>query len=251
MKDMTDEITDLVMEFGGGMSGEHGDGLARSHLNEKLFGPQLYNAFRQVKLAFDPDYRMNPGKIVDAPPMTENLRYGTKYRTITVHTHYDFSREGGFATAVELCNGAGVCRKKNEGTMCPSYMVTLEDKHSTRGRANLMREILSGKVPPEEFTGKELYETLDLCLECKGCKAECPSNVDMAKLKYEFLAHYYRANGLPFRNRLFGRISRVNALGSRVPALVNWLSSLAPSRWALERIAGIDRRRPLPSLAAQ
>jgi hypothetical protein len=153
MKDMTDDITDLVMEFGGGMSGEHGDGLARSHLNEKLFGPQIYRAFQNVKLAFDPDNRMNPGKIVNAPPMTENLRYGTEYRTIPINTHYDFSREGGFATAVELCNGAGVCRKKNEGTMCPSYMVTLEDQHSTRGRANLMREILSGKLPAEEFTG--------------------------------------------------------------------------------------------------
>ena len=156
MKDMSDEISDLVIDFGGGMSGEHGDGLARSHLNEKLFGSQLYNAFRRVKAAFDPDHRMNPGKIVDAPPMTENLRYGTKYRTVALDTHYDFLREGGFATAVELCNGTGVCRKKNEGTMCPSYMVTLEDKHSTRGRANLMREILSGKLPAEEFTGKDL-----------------------------------------------------------------------------------------------
>ena len=135
--------------------------------------------------------------------------------------------------------------------MCPSYMATKDEEHSTRGRANALRAVLSGRLPPQEFTGRRLYEVMDLCLECKGCKAECPSNVDMAKLKYEFLHHYYRANGLPLRNRLFGRISRVNALGSRVPALVNWLSSLAPSRWALERIAGIDRRRPLPSLAAQ
>ena len=147
MKEMTDEIADLVIEFGGGMSGEHGDGLARSHLNEKLFGPQIYKAFRDVKAAFDPEHRMNPGKIVDAPPMTENLRYGTEYHTVHVqHALRLFSREGGFATAIELCNGAGVCRKKNEGTMCPSYMVTMEDKHSTRGRANLMREILSGKL---------------------------------------------------------------------------------------------------------
>src|SRR5436190_452689 len=186
MQDMTNEIADLVIEFGGGMSGEHGDGLARSYLNEKLFGPQLYNAFRQVKAAFDPDGRMNPGKIVNAPPMTENLRYGAKYRTVEIKTHYDFSREGGFATAVELCNGAAVCRKKNEGTMCPSYMVTLEDKHSTRGRANLMREILSGKLPASEFTGPELHDALDLCLECKGCKAECPSIVDLAILNYAF-----------------------------------------------------------------
>src|SRR5919109_46693 len=190
-------------------------------------------------------------KFMAAPPMTENLRYGTEYRTITINTHYDFSREGGFATAVELCNGAGVCRKKNEGTMCPSYMVTLEDKHSTRGRANLMREILSGKLPLDEFTGKDLYETLDLCLECKGCKAECPSNVDMAKLKYEFLYHYYKANGLPLRNRMFGRVARLSALGARTPRLANAINALPPVRWLLEKTVGIDRRRPLPALATE
>ena len=251
MKDMTDEIADLVIDFGGGMSGEHGDGLARSHLNEKLFGSQLYNAFRQVKAAFDPDHRMNPGKIVDAPPMTENLRYGTKYRTIAIDTHYDFSREGGFATAVELCNGAGVCRKKNEGTMCPSYMVTLEDKHSTRGRANLMREILSGKLPAEEFTGKDLYETLDLCLECKGCKAECPSNVDMAKLKYEFLAHYNEAKGTPLRARMFANIHAMSKAASIWPSMANWTLTNSAIRRALDRFVGIDARRKLPLFAAE
>jgi Fe-S oxidoreductase len=166
-------------------------------------------------------------------------------------TLLDFSEQGGFAASIEMCNGVGACRKTLEGTMCPSYMATKDEEHSTRGRANALRAVLSGRLPAKEFTGQRLYEVMDLCLECKGCKAECPSNVDMAKLKYEFLHHYYRANGLPLRNRLFGRISRMNALGSRVPALVNWLSGLAPSRWALEKIAGIDRRRPLPSLAAQ
>lgn len=249
MKEMTDEIADLVIEFGGGMSGEHGDGLARSHLNEKLFGTQLYNAFREVKAAFDPDNRMNPGKIVNAPPMTENLRYGTKYRTVTINTHYDFSREGGFATAVELCNGAGVCRKKNEGTMCPSYMVTLEDKHSTRGRANLMREILSGKLPAAEFTGKDLHDALDLCLECKGCKAECPSNVDLAKLKYEFLAHYNEANGTPLRSRMFAHIHKLSRMASVWPSMANWTMTNSFLRGVLERFAGIDSRRKLPVFA--
>src|SRR5206468_635191 len=251
MKDMTDEITDLVIEFGGGMSGEHGDGLARSHLNEKLFGPQIYKAFQDVKAAFDPENRMNPGKIVNAPPMTENLRYGTAYRTIPINTHYDFSREGGFATAVELCNGAGVCRKKNEGTMCPSYMVTLDDKHSTRGRANLMREILSGKLDAEEFTGEDLYETLDLCLECKGCKAECPSNVDMAKLKYEFLAHYNEANGTPLRSRMFAKIHSASKVAALWPSLANWTLTNAVFRRALDRFVGIDSRRKLPLFASQ
>jgi FAD/FMN-containing dehydrogenase/Fe-S oxidoreductase len=249
MKDMTDEITDLVIEFGGGMSGEHGDGLARSHLNKKLFGPQLYKAFCDVKAAFDPENRMNPGKIVQAPPMDRNLRYGTEYHTITINTHYDFSREGGFATAVELCNGAGVCRKKNEGTMCPSYMVTLEDKHSTRGRANLMREILSGKLDADEFTGKDLYDALDLCLECKGCKAECPSNVDMAKLKYEFLAHYNEANGTPLRARMFAYIHTASKVASLFPSIANWTLANAAVRRVLDRFVGIDMRRKLPTFA--
>jgi len=251
MKEMTDEIADLVIEFGGGMSGEHGDGLARSHLNERLFGPQLYKAFRDVKGAFDPERRMNPGKIVDAPSMTENLRYGADYRTLTVTTHYDFSREGGFATAVELCNGAGVCRKQNDGTMCPSYMATLEDKHSTRGRANLMREILAGKLPAFELTGNKLHDALDLCLECKGCKAECPSNVDMAKLKYEFLAQYNEANGPSLRSQMFANIHTLSRIAALWPAFANWTLTQPAFRRALDRLVGIDTRRKLPQFADQ
>ncbi|MBI1893585.1 MAG: FAD-binding protein, partial [Candidatus Rokubacteria bacterium] len=247
---IANEITDLVLAFGGALSGEHGDGLARSHFNAKLYGSQLYDAFRQVKRAFDPHNLLNPGKIVDAPPMTENLRYGSLYKTWEPKTTLDFSGQGGFAAAVEMCNGVGVCRKKLEGTMCPSYMATLDEEHSTRGRANALRTVLSGQVPRSEFTGRRLYEILDLCLECKACKAECPSNVDMAKLKYEFLAHYYRANGLPLRNRLFGRIADLSRWGSRVAPLVNWLNGLEVSRWLLERFVGIDRRRPLPRLAS-
>ena len=201
MTSIAKEISDLVLEFGGAMSGEHGDGLARSHLNRKLFGPQLYRAFQDVKQAFDPLNIMNPGKIVDAPPMTENLRYGTEYRTIELKTHFSFEKEGGFASAVERCIGVGECRKKLDGTMCPSYMVTLEEEHSTRGRANALREALSGRLPKEELTSPRMYEVLDLCLECKGCKGECPINVDMAKLKYEFLAHYHEAHGTPLRAR--------------------------------------------------
>jgi Fe-S oxidoreductase len=145
----------------------------------------------------------------------------------------------------------GVCRKKLEGTMCPSYMATRDEEHSTRGRANALRAVLSGRLPASEFTGRRLYEVMDLCLECKGCKAECPANVDMAKLKYEFLYHYYRANGLPLRNRLFGRIARWSALGSRAPRLANAVNALPPVRWLLEAVAGIDRRRPLPALATE
>ena len=251
VKAIADEITDLVLEFGGTISSEHGDGRARSPFLERMYGPTLMQAFRRLKKAFDPDNRMNPGNIVDSPGILENLRYGVSYRTWEPKTLLDFSAQGGFAASVEMCNGVGVCRKKLEGTMCPSYMATKDEEHSTRGRANALRAVLSGRLPAAEFTGKRLYEVMDLCLECKGCKAECPSNVDMAKLKYEFLYHYYKANGLPLRNRIFGRIARLSALGARTPRLANALNALPPVRWLLEKTAGIDRRRPLPALATE
>ena len=248
---IADEIAELVLEFHGALSGEHGDGLARSHFNERLYGPVLYNAFRQIKRSFDPNNLMNPGKIVDAPAMTESLRISPAYKTWAPETLLDFSGQGGFAAAVEMCSGMGECRKKLDGTMCPSYMATLDEEHSTRGRANALRAVLSGKVPNRDFSGKRLYEVLDLCLECKACKAECPSNVDMAKLKYEFLSHYYRANGLPLRNRLFGRIEKWNRWGSRLAPFSNWLANSRPNRWLLELLAGVDRRRPLPRFARE
>src|SRR5262250_891681 len=249
MVSIADEISNLVLEFNGAMSGEHGDGLARSHFNKKLFGPVLYEAFRQVKTAFDPKNLMNPGKIVDSPAMTESLRISPAYKNWQPQTTLDFSGQGGFVRAVEMCSGMGECRKKLDGTMCPSYMGTLDEEHSTRGRANALRSVLSGKVPKEEFTGKRLHEVMDLCLEFKACKAECPSNVDMAKLKYEFLDHYHRANGLPLRNRLFGGIERLNRIGSQFAPLSNWIVGSGLNRWFMEKVAGIDRRRPLPQFA--
>jgi FAD/FMN-containing dehydrogenase/Fe-S oxidoreductase len=251
MTSITREISDLVLEFDGAMSGEHGDGLARSHLNEKLFGPQLYRAFQDIKRAFDPLNIMNPGKIVNAPPMTENLRYGTEYQTVELQTHFSFAEEGGFARAVERCIGVGECRKKLDGTMCPSYMVTMEEEHSTRGRANALREALSGRLPKEELTSPRMYEVLDLCLECKGCKGECPINVDMAKIKYEFLAHYYEAHGTPLRARLFANIERLNQVGSALAPLSTSVANLGISRWLMEKIVGVDRRRSLPPFARQ
>jgi len=242
-------ISDLVLEFNGSMSGEHGDGLARSHFNQKLFGPALYDGFRQIKRAFDPNNLMNPGKIVDAPAMTESLKISPQYKTWEPQTTLNFTEQGGFARAVEMCSGMGECRKKLDGTMCPSYMGTLDEEHSTRGRANALRTVLSGLVPKSEFTGKRLHDVMDLCLECKACKAECPSNVDMAKLKYEFLDHYHRANGLPLRNRIFGGIANLNRLGSALAPVSNWLANSSPNRWLMEWFAGIDRRRPLPRFA--
>jgi Fe-S oxidoreductase len=244
------EISDLVLEYGGCMSGEHGDGLARSWLNEKHFGPTLYKAFKDVKRAFDPYNRMNPGKVVDGPSPTENLRHGPSYRTIGLQTNLDWSRDGGFATSIEMCNGNGECRKLTGATMCPSYMATRDEQHSTRGRANALRAVISGHVPPAEWTGKALYDVLDLCLECKACKTECPSNVDMAKLKYEFLSHYYAAHGTPLRARLFGNIATFSRLGQKLAPLANWLGESPFGKWVMTQI-GIAPERTLPAFARQ
>jgi FAD/FMN-containing dehydrogenase/Fe-S oxidoreductase len=248
---MAGDIFDLVLEYGGAISSEHGDGRARSPFLERVYGPSIMRAFRELKAAFDPRNLMNPGNIVAPAGVTDHLRYGPAYKTWEPRTLLDFSAQGGFAAAVEMCNGVGVCRKKLEGTMCPSYMATRDEEHSTRGRANALRAVLSGKVPADDFAGKRLYEVMDLCLECKGCKAECPSNVDMAKLKYEFLNHYHAVNGLPLRNRLFGRIARLSAWGSRLAPLSNWIAASALNRLLMERLLGIDHRRPLPAFAGE
>ncbi|MSQ22216.1 MAG: FAD-binding oxidoreductase [Dehalococcoidia bacterium] len=245
------DISDLVLEFGGSLSGEHGDGIVRGVWTEKMFGTALYNAFRELKRTFDPLGIMNPGKIVDCPPLTENLRLGPGYRATEPFTILDFSGDGGFARSVELCNGVGACRKTLGGTMCPSYMVTHEEEHSTRGRANALRSVLSGALPASEFTSKRLYDVMDLCLECKGCKGECPSNVDMAKMKYEFLSSYYKRHGMPLRSRMFAGIATLNRWGSRMGPLANAAVANPASRWLLDRFVGIDRRRRLPTLARQ
>ena len=243
---------ELLGRYGGAWSSEHGDGRARSWLNEQFFGRELYQLYRQVKGLFDPAGILNPGQVVDAPPMTRDLRYGADYRVLQQREHLDFSTDQGFDRAVEMCNGAGICRKKTEGTMCPSFMVTREEEHSTRGRANLLRAAMSGQLPAEELTGERLYAAMDLCIECKACKAECPSSVDMAKIKFEYLARYYAANPVPRRARFFADIARASRASSgwRAP-LVNALLGAAPVRWLLERALGISRQRTLPRFAAR
>ena len=248
MVSIGDEISDLVREFGGSMSGEHGDGIVRGVWTEKMFGSQIYQLFREVKRTFDPQGIMNPGKIIDCPPMTENLRYGADYQTKSIPTSLDFSLDNGYAGAVEMCNGMGACRKL-DGTMCPSYMATREEEHSTRGRANLLRAALSGLLPEGAMTSKRLHDALDLCLECKGCKAECDSGVDMAKLKSEFLAQYHQANGLPFRNRAFAHINRINRLGSTFAPMSNWAARSPVGKLFSRTILGVDQRRSLPPFA--
>ena len=251
MVSIAEQISDLVLEHGGSMSGEHGDGLVRSVWIEKMFGTRLYQAFRDVKRAFDPKGIMNPGKIVDSPPMTENLRIGPSYRTLDVETGFAYTDQGGFAGAIEMCNGQGACRKVLGGTMCPSYMVTRDEEHSTRGRANALRAAMSGLLPADSLTGQRLYEVMDLCLECKGCKAECPSNVDMAKLKYEFLDKYHKANGYPLRSHLFGNIAALSRWGSFFAPFSNWTLKSGVFRDLLEQHVGIDGRRVLPQFASQ
>ena len=250
MASIANAVSDLVLEFGGSMSGEHGDGRARSVWNEKMFGSQIYDAFRQVKRAFDPAGTMNPGNIVDSPPMTENLKIGPSYRPLEVTTGFRFAKEGSFAHAIEMCNGQGACRKLT-GTMCPSYMVTRDEEHSTRGRANALRSAMSGALPVDSLTGERLREVLDLCLECKGCKAECPSNVDMAKLKYEFSYRYHKAKGYPLRNRMLANVSQLGKLGSFFAPLSNWSLGMGAFKELAESMVGIDRRRSLPPFATQ
>ena len=247
MHDIAREVRDLLMELDGAMSGEHGDGLVRSEWIESMFGSQIYQALTEVKKAFDPAGIMNPGKIVDAPPMTENLRFGTDYNTIKIDTYFDFSSQDGFGRAIEMCNGVGACRKTLTGTMCPSFIGTREEEHSTRGRANALRSIISGALPHTELTSERLQEVLDLCLGCKACKAECPSNVDMAKIKYEVLAHYHKANGLPLHRRMFGEIGALAPLGSMFSPFSNWAVNNGFSKWIAEKLVGVDRRRDMPT----
>jgi anaerobic glycerol-3-phosphate dehydrogenase C subunit len=246
---ISNQVAELVLEFGGSLSGEHGDGIVRGVWNEKMFGSKLYSAFRDVKRSFDPIGIMNPGKIVDCPPITENLRLGPGYQAIEPSTVMDFSSTGGFARSIEMCSGLGACRKTLGGTMCPSYMVTLDEEHSTRGRANALRSVLTGALPTSEFNSRRLYDVLDLCLACKGCKAECPSNVDMAKIKYEFLHHYYKHHWIPLRMRFFSNIATVNRLISFVRPLANSLIANNLIKWVMDKLLKIDKRRNLPLLA--
>ena len=249
LRALEERMSDWVLEYGGAMSAEHGDGLARSEWIEKMFGPRLPRAFARVKAAFDPSGVMNPGKIVASPPMDANLRYGDDYPALLEETYFRYDEAGGFQQAVEMCSGVGQCRKKLVGTMCPSYMATLEEQHSTRGRANALRAALSGRLPGG-LESDDLYEVMDLCLECKACKSECPSSVDMAKLKYEFLARYHERHGYPLRSHLFARIDQVNRWMAPMSGLINPILHAGPSRWLMERLLGIDRRRRMPALAS-
>jgi FAD/FMN-containing dehydrogenase/Fe-S oxidoreductase len=233
-------VADLVLEYGGALSGEHGDGLVRSPYMRQMFGDTLYGAFREIKRTFDPNNLFNPGKITDAPPMTSNLRFGAGYHSANPQTYFDYSEFGGMAGAVEMCSGVGACRKKLSGTMCPSYMATRDEKDSTRGRANILRLAMTGKLGEQGLGDEGVFKVLDLCLECRACKAECPVGVDVARFKSEFLADYYTRHGTPLSAKALGGIAQSSVWGSRFAPISNWVASATAS------FVGIDKRRRLP-----
>ena len=244
---LANDVADLVLEFGGALSGEHGDGLVRSPFTEKMFGPMLYQAFRDVKRTFDPDGLFNPGKIVDAPPLTLEPPLRDGYRAPRPDTFFDYDEYGGIAGAVEMCSGLGACRKTLDGTMCPSYMATKDEKHSTRGRANVLRLAMAGRLGESGLGDEGVKEVMSLCLECRACKAECPVGVDVARFKSEFLAGYWQRHGTPLRARMLGHVHDLSRWGSRFAPVSNLVARSAPIRWINERIAGIDRAAPPPA----
>jgi FAD/FMN-containing dehydrogenase/Fe-S oxidoreductase len=251
MRAVAEEIRDLVTEFGGANSSEHGDGLARSEFNRSIYGEELYGAMREVKRLFDPICLMNPGKIVDAPPMTENIRDVALPPAQPLPTRFSFAATGDMRGAADRCMNIGVCRKGSTGVMCPSYMATREEEHSTRGRANALVRALSQPDPRAALGDERLHDILDLCLECKACKSECPLGVDMASMKSEFLFQYQGIHGVPRRARFFASARRLNRLGSAFAPLSNIVWALPGSRTLMERTLGVSRRRPLPRFQRQ
>ncbi|HEU4911302.1 MAG TPA: FAD-linked oxidase C-terminal domain-containing protein, partial [Actinomycetes bacterium] len=246
MRAVATEVKDLVAEFGGVNSSEHGDGLVRSEFNRDVYGEDLYRAMREVKALFDPAGVLNPGKIVDAPPMTENLRDPALPPAPALRTRLSFEVVGGMRDAADRCQNIGLCRKSTAGVMCPSYIATRQEEHSTRGRANALVKALSEPDPAAALGDERLHEILDLCLMCKACKSECPLGVDMATLKSEALAHHHDQHGVPVRSRVFGAIRVLNRLGSATAPLSNLPGRVRPLRSALGRRLGIAPERPLP-----
>lgn len=268
MREIAVEVADLARRMGGVMSGEHGDGRARGPLLERFFGPEIMRAFGDVKRLFDPRNLFNPGDIVlwageprSIESITQRLRVepspGRPAEVAGLQTYFTYEDSHGFASAVEMCNGAGVCRKKQGGTMCPSYMATLDERHSTRGRGNALRLAITGQLegagqapaPASRWNDPATMETLDLCLSCKACKTECPSNVDVARLKAEYTAQRYRETGAPLAARILGHVRVLNRLGAMLPGVANTLGRVGPLRAIANAVLGFDPRRTLPTFA--
>jgi FAD/FMN-containing dehydrogenase/Fe-S oxidoreductase len=245
------ETAILVKKYKGSLSGEHGDGRLRGEFIPLMIGEKNFKIIRDIKECWDPDHIFNPGKIVDTPPMNTFLRYESGKASKKIETVFDFSKDNGILGAAEKCNGSGDCRKSEiiGGTMCPSYMATRDENSTTRARANILREFLTNSKKENPFNHKEIYKVFDLCLSCKACKSECPSSVDVAKLKAEFLQHYYDANGIPLRTRVIAYISRINAIGALVTPLTNFLMSNYISSGIAKSILGFSQKRAIPLLS--
>jgi Fe-S oxidoreductase len=270
MRAIAEEAAALVRQYKGAFSGEHGDGLVRSEWVDWQFGERLMKAYAEVKDAFDPDNLMNPGKIVRATKMDDASLYRFKpgYQAQPIKTALDWSAwnvqsdpvteettapgtggdpAGGFAKAIEMCNNNGHCRKFDAGTMCPSYRATKDEKHLTRGRANTLRLAVSGQLGPDAFTSEEMYQTMDLCVGCKGCKRDCPTGVDMAKMKTEFLFHYRRKHGLRLKDKLVAYMPRYAPIAARLAPLFNLRNTLPGAAQLTEKLLGFSAKRALPA----
>jgi FAD/FMN-containing dehydrogenase/Fe-S oxidoreductase len=263
MHSITEDVTDLVLDHHGAFSGEHGDGMARTEFNPKMYGPDLWEAFKELKTAFDPDWLMHPGNVVyrDGPDdvgpdgdrgvgadVREHLRYGPEYQSLEPQTTLDFTDEGGFSHLVELCNGCGTCRETGSDVMCPTFRASREEIQATRGRANLLRAAISGELPESELDSERFHdEVLDLCIGCKGCQSDCPTGVDLAKLKAEIKHGYHEREGVDRRERLFANVDRVSALGSALAPLSNVAQALPGADLVGAKLFGIAPERSLPT----
>ncbi|REL24805.1 FAD-binding oxidoreductase [Rhodohalobacter sp. SW132] len=252
MKQMAAEVADIVKKYRGSLSGEHGDGRARAPYIETVLGSEMMPLLRRVKEIWDPNYLFNPGKILDPKPIDTDLRFSPDYNPPAVPTMFKWRKAGGFGNAIELCNGAGVCRKlaQSGGTMCPSYHATREEKDNTRGRANLFRQLFSGKQM-DAFESEELKDALSLCLSCKACKSECPANVDMAKMKAEFTHGWHKKNGISSAERFFGQPEKLYPLASFTASVTNFINKQKPTKWLFEKLFNIHPSRNVPEFASQ
>jgi Fe-S oxidoreductase len=247
-----EEAADLVVSYGGSISGEHGDGQQRAELLPKMFGPELIEAFRRFKTIWDPEGKMNPGKLVDPYRMDENLRLGADYKPWQPATHFQYVEDqGSLAQATLRCVGVGKCRRDEGGVMCPSYRVTREEEHSTRGRAHLLWEMTQGEVIRDGWQNEHVKESLDFCLACKGCKSDCPVGVDVATYKAEFLSHYYETNSRPRSAYAFGNIDVWARLASYAPGLANFATQTPGLREVAKFVAGVAPQRKVPAFAKQ
>ncbi|ACM55815.1 FAD-binding and (Fe-S)-binding domain-containing protein [Halorubrum lacusprofundi] len=268
MHSISEDVTDLVLEHHGAFSGEHGDGLARTEFNPKMYGEALWSAFQELKSTFDSEWRMNPGKVVYVDgetadergypdtaadtDMRENLRYGPAYQSIEPQTTLDFSEEGGFSHLVELCNGCGTCREVDSGVMCPTYRASEEEIQATRGRANMLRAAISGELDDDEIHSDRFQEeVLGLCVGCKGCKSDCPTGVDLAKLKAEVKHEHHEEEGSGLRERIFRDIDRFSAIGSALAPVSNAATKIPGARAVMDAVAGIAPDRELPTFRSE